>query len=73
VISDPPRRALDRDDEYVGGYAVVNVAVTRTFAIGDVTHLTLGIGANNIADVARPTLIPGLVGRQYFAQMSLRL
>lgn len=73
VISDPPRRALDRDDEYVAGYTVMNLAVTRTLAIGNDMSLTLGAGMNNLLDVARPTLIPGLVGRQFFVQASLRL
>lgn len=73
VISDPPRRVLDRDDEFVAGYTVMNVAVTRTFALGsERTSLTLGTGLNNIFDVVNPQYIPGLVGRQFFVQAGYR-
>jgi len=73
VISDPQRRALDRPDEYVDGYTVVNLALTRSFNLDGIGPLTIGGGVNNALDVARPTLIPGLVGRQVFVQASLRL
>lgn len=72
VLSQPPRKVLDRPDEYVAGYVVWNTALTRTFGIGT-NDLTVGIGINNIADVLNPTLIPGLVGRQYFVQTTFRL
>lgn len=68
VISDPPRKVLDRDDEFVAGYTVVNTAITHNFTIGS-QPIMLGIGANNILDVVKPTLIPGLVGRQFFVQL----
>ncbi|MBU3741604.1 MAG: hypothetical protein FGM24_04890 [Candidatus Kapabacteria bacterium] len=72
VISNPPRRALDRPDEYVAGYAVVNLALTRSFTWTSVGSVTIGAGINNLLDVVRPTLIPGLVGRQAFLQSSIR-
>lgn len=67
VMSQPPRKVLDRPDEYVSGYVVWNTALTRAIGIGT-NDLTVGVGINNIADVLNPTLIPGLVGRQYFVQ-----
>lgn len=72
VMSDPPRKVLDREDEYVPGYTVVNAAVTRTFTIADHTSVSLSTGANNLFDIMNPTLIPGLVGRQFFFQAALR-
>ncbi len=73
VMSDPTRRVLDRDDEFVPGYTVLNLAATHTFTIGDSSALTIGAGVNNLLDIANPTLIPGLVGRQWFVQSSWRL
>jgi outer membrane receptor for ferrienterochelin and colicins len=70
VISDPVRKVLDRDDEFVDGYMVLNVAVTRSFQL-DGKRMTVGAGLNNILDEYHPTLIPGLVGRQVFVQVGL--
>ncbi len=72
VMSAPPRKVLDREDEYVSGYTVVNAAVTRTFTIADHTSVSLSTGANNLFDIMNPTLIPGLVGRQFFFQAAMR-
>jgi outer membrane receptor for ferrienterochelin and colicins len=72
VVSEPQRRALDRDDEYVDGYTVVNLALTRAFDVEGLGSVTIGAGINNALDIARPTLIPGLVGRQAFVQTSVR-
>ncbi len=71
VISDPPRKVLDRDDEYVAGYTVVNLAGTTTTSILGVST-TIGAGILNVLDVCDPTLIPGLVGRQFYVQLSTR-
>lgn len=71
VISDPARRVLDRDDEFVPGYTVVNVAATYAIPVLTTT-ITVGAGINNVLDVANPTLIPGLVGRQVYVQSSVR-
>lgn len=72
VVSEPQRRALDRDDEYVEGYTVVNLALTRAFDVAGLGSVTIGAGINNALNIARPTLIPGLVGRQAFVQTSIR-
>ncbi|MBS1560053.1 MAG: TonB-dependent receptor [Bacteroidetes bacterium] len=73
VISDPPRRVLDRDDEFVEGYTVMNVACTRSFTVGEIENaLTVGAGLNNILNVSNPQYIPGLVGRQFFVQAGYR-
>ena len=72
VIADPPRKVLDREDEFVDGYTVINAAVTRTITLPGGEMLTVGAGANNLLDHYHPTLIPGLVGRQFFVQAALR-
>ncbi len=72
VISDPPRKVLDRDDEYVDGYTVMNVALTRQFPLSDGTTYSVGAGINNVFDTFSPTLIPSLVGRQFFVQFGTR-
>ena len=66
VISDPPRR------EFVDGYTVINTAITRSFELTGGESFTVGAGVNNILDVFHPTLIPGLVGRQFFIQGVVR-
>jgi outer membrane receptor for ferrienterochelin and colicins len=73
VISDPPRKVLDREDEYVSGYTVINIALTRQFRFDDGTSFSIGAGINNILNKFDPILIPGLVGTQYFVQVSTRL
>lgn len=71
VISEPPRKVLDRDDEYVAGYTVVNLAgSTTTSFIG--INATISAGILNALDVCDPTLIPGLVGRQLYVQLSTK-
>jgi len=73
VISEPPRRVLDRDDEFVAGYTVMNIACTRTFTFDDNgAALTVGTGLNNLFNVSNPQYIPGLVGRQFFIQVGYR-
>ncbi|HLP28586.1 MAG TPA: TonB-dependent receptor [Candidatus Didemnitutus sp.] len=70
VISDPPRKVLDRTDEFVSGYVVVNLAITRSFTFNE-QRLLIGAGINNLLDEFHPTLVPGLVGRQVYVQGSL--
>lgn len=70
VISDPARKVLDREDEYVEGYTVINLAATRSIDVAS-TSLKFGCGVNNLLDRYHPTLIPGLVGRQFFLQTSV--
>ncbi|MBK6291515.1 MAG: TonB-dependent receptor [Ignavibacteria bacterium] len=70
MISDPPRKVLDRDDEFVQGYTVVNLALTRSFMF-NAQRLIIGTGINNLLDEFHPTLIPGLVGRQFYVQASI--
>lgn len=69
AVSDPPRKVLDRDDEYVAGYTVVNVSYTTTAKLFG-HAFRIGLGLQNALDVAIPTRIPGLVGRQFYLQTS---
>lgn len=74
VMTDPDREVLDDDREYVPGYAVVNVAVSRRIEWADgAKSMTIGAGINNLGDVVNPTQIPGLVGRQFFVQAAYSL
>ncbi len=69
VISDPARKVPDRDDEYVSGYTVLNLAASINvdwFGL----RSTVGLGVLNALDISDPTLIPGLVGRQGYVQIS---
>lgn len=70
VISNPARKVLDQDNEFVAGYTVANLAVSRQFEFQEfpISSLQLSGGINNLLDVLHPTLIPGLVGRQFFLQ-----
>ena len=72
VISDPPRKVLDREDEFVPGYTVMNLAATRSITLDANNNVVLGVGVNNLFDHYHPTLVPGLVGRQFFVQGVLR-
>ncbi len=71
VISNPPRKVLDRDDEYVAGYNVVNLSYTTTIDVGS-QEVKLGAGVQNALDVVAPVRIPGLVGRQFYVQTSMQ-
>jgi outer membrane receptor for ferrienterochelin and colicins len=69
AISDPPRKVLDRDDEFVAGYTVVNASYTTTITFAG-HGIKVGVGVQNALDIATPTRIPGLVGRQFYLQSS---
>lgn len=64
-VSDPPRKTPDRDDEYVPGYALVNLSVGKSFSLGENTF-TVTVGANNVFDTMNLQSVPNLVGRQFF-------
>jgi outer membrane receptor for ferrienterochelin and colicins len=71
AISEPPRKVLDRLDEFVPGYTVVNLSYTTTLTISG-HDVRIGAGIQNALDVSSPTRIPGLVGRQLYMQTSTR-
>jgi outer membrane receptor for ferrienterochelin and colicins len=71
VISDPPRKVLDRDDEYVAGYTVINLAGSVNITVLGLQS-TVGIGVLNMLNISDPTLIPGLVGRQAYVQVGTK-
>jgi outer membrane receptor for ferrienterochelin and colicins len=71
VISEPPRKVLDRIDEFVPGYTVVNFSYTTTVDVSG-QDVRIGAGIQNALDVSSPTRIPGLVGRQFYVQTSIR-
>lgn len=56
-------------DEYQDGYMVWDAAVAKTFK----DRYTLRLGMDNILDFTRPTDLPYLSGRLFYAQLSLQL
>lgn len=70
VITDPPRKVLDREDEFVDGYIVLNVGGTYALTLAG-QRMTVGAGINNILDRFHPMLIPSLVGRQFYLQLTV--
>ena len=60
----------NRDDEFVAGYAVLDLTLTRAFAL-PVGRLDAQVGVDNLADVTRATLVPSMPGRTVFASLGL--
>jgi len=57
---------LDVYDDFVPGYALVNLSVAKT-----IHHaLRLQVGVDNLFDYTEPVLIPNLPGRLYYASVS---
>lgn len=57
---------LDVYDEFVAGYALVNLSVAKT-----IKHsLRFQVGVDNLFDYTEPVLIPNLPGRLYYASVS---
>jgi outer membrane receptor for ferrienterochelin and colicins len=57
---------LDVYDEFVPGYALVNLSVAKT-----IKHsLRFQLGVDNLFDYTEPVLIPNLPGRLYYAAVS---
>ena len=55
--------------EYEDGYSVWDTAVAKTFD----ERYTLRLGVDNLFDFSRPSALPHLPGRVYYAQLSLQL
>ena len=60
----------NRDDEFVGGYAVVDLTLTHAWAL-PAGRLSAQVGAENLFDVTRSTLVPSMPGRTLFASLGL--
>ena len=60
----------NRDDEFVAGYGVLDLTLTRAIAL-PVGRLDAQLGVNNLADVTRATLVPSMPGRTVFASLGL--
>jgi len=57
---------LDIYDEFVKGYALVNISAAKTIK----NSLRLQVGVDNLFDYTEPVLIPNLPGRLYYASVS---
>ncbi len=62
----------NRDDEFVPGYAVVDLTLTKAWAT-PAGRVEAQAGAENLLDVTRATLVPSLPGRTLFASLGLSL
>ncbi len=62
----------NRDDEFVPGTALFDLAASRDLEVGG-TGLRLQVGVDNLLDTTRPTLVPTLAGRRFFAAATLSL
>jgi outer membrane receptor for ferrienterochelin and colicins len=60
---------LDADNEYVAGYAVWNVAVSKTFA----KRYTLQANIDNLTNHTNPVYISTLAGRLFYASIGIEL
>lgn len=60
----------NRDDEFVAGYGVLDLTLTRALAL-PVGRLDAQFGVDNLTDVTRATLVPSMPGRTVFASLGL--
>ena len=65
-------RIANRPDEFVPGYLLVDLTLTRSWTL-PTGRLTTQVGAENLFDVTRGTLVPSLPGRIVFASVGLAL
>lgn len=63
----------NRPDEFVPPYAVVDLTLTRAWALRTPTvgasRVTLQAGVDNLFGITRPTLVPSLPGRSLYASV----
>ncbi len=71
AVLNPPRRILDRDDEYVPGFWELSAWLTQ-FWFFDAVTLSVSLGGRNLTDVLLPRFLPHLFGRQWFVRAELR-
>ncbi|MEO0558363.1 MAG: TonB-dependent receptor [Bacteroidota bacterium] len=62
----------NRPDEFVSGYAILDLTLTRSWDL-PTGRLTTQLGSDNLLDVTRGTLVPSLPGRTLFASLGLSL
>ena len=64
-----------RDDEFVPGFAVVDLTASRSFALPGArlagTRLTAQAGFDNLFDVTRPARVPSMPGRTAFVALGV--
>ena len=62
----------NRDDEFVAATPIVDLTITREFAL-PTGRLAAQVGADNLFDTTRGTLVPSLPGRTVFASLGFSL
>ena len=63
----------NRDDEFVPACAVFDAAVTKALALPGPADATLQAGVDNLFGVTRPSLVPSLPGRRFWAALRFTL
>lgn len=65
---------LDDDREYAAGYTLLNSSMYYRFVFDDMwlSSLTVTAGVNNILNAIDLVSVPGLVGRQFFTNVTVR-
>ncbi len=71
AVANPPRRVLDRPDEYVSGFWNLNLWLTQPWRLSSV-DISFSTGIRNLLNVRNPRFLPHLVGRQWFFHAELR-
>lgn len=75
ALGNPARKVLDRDDEYIPAYTMLNAALTKRFSITDspfnITQIEMTVGVNNILNSLDLQSIPMLLGRQFFVNAAV--
>ncbi|MFN8690520.1 MAG: hypothetical protein ACK5XL_11025, partial [Cyclobacteriaceae bacterium] len=62
----PGNNVLDVHDDFVAGYALVNVAVAKTI----MNCFRIQGGVDNVFDYTEPVFIPNVPGRLWYASLS---
>ncbi|GBD07043.1 Colicin I receptor [bacterium HR21] len=71
AVLSPPRRVLDRPEEYVAGFWNLSGWLVQQWRFPP-TVLWLSVGVRNALNVLRPRFLPHLVGRQWFITGTLQ-
>lgn len=71
AVLNPPRRILDRPEEYVPGFWNLDCWMTQSWKTSAAV-LSLSAGVRNALNVLNPRFLPQLVGRQWFLSAELR-
>ena len=61
----------NRDDEFVSAYAIFDATLSKTVPVPGLADAEIQLGVDNAFDATRPTLVPSLPGRRFYAALRL--